>query len=448
MELELFTTYGNGVWQEKFHQKVLFVQDPGIENNVVSIYPGLADQTLEGFGGAITDSAAYVYSLMNVQQKEELLRAYFTPERMNYKLVRIHLDSCDFSLEQYEAASDPADRNFEGFSMERTEKYIIPMLRDAEKIHGEPLELMLSPWSPPAFMKTNGKRHQGGTLKAEYRGMWAEYLCRYLSEFRKRGFCVKRISLQNEPRAVQAWDSCLFTAEEQKIFLRDYMYPVMRRQGLEDVEVFLWDHNKERVYEWMRDCIDEDTDRMVEGAAFHWYSGDHFEALDLVRQQFPDKKLIVSESCIEFYKFDVSDAVKAASSLAHELIGDLNHGVSAFYDWNLLLDEKGGPNYVENYCLAPFLYDTGKKKLSRHLLAEYFEHFSHYLVPGSVRVACSRYTQEIDVTAWKRPDGVIAVVLLNQSKEMRQVCIRLLDKAAEFVLYPMSVTTGLIGEGQ
>lgn len=444
MELEVFTTYGGGSWQEQFHQKVAFQQDPGIENKVVNLYPEITYEELEGFGGAITDSAAYVYSLMNEQQKKQLIETYFSPEKMNYQIIRIHMDSCDFSLEQYEAMSDPNDEKMESFSLERSGKYIFPMLEDIQKQIGRSYELMLSPWSPPAFMKTTGKREHGGYLKKEYRGMWAEYLCRYILEFKKRGYLIRRITLQNEPHAVQPWDSCVFDAKEQKEFLRDYMYPAMVRNNLQDIEVFLWDHNKERVYEWMRDAIDEDTDVMVAGAAFHWYSGDHFEALNLVRQQFPDKKLIVSESCIEFYKFDPANVIHAAISLSHEIIGDLNHGMTAFYDWNLLLDENGGPNYVENYCLAPFLYNTQTKKLQPQLIQQYFEHFSHYILPGSIRIAFTKYTENIDVTAWKRPDGKLAIVLLNKSEQSAPVCVRMEGQAAETLLYPQSITSCIV----
>ena len=444
MELELFTTYGRGSWQEKFHQTVAFRPDPGIENKVVNLYPEMVYEKLEGFGGAITDAAAYVYSLMNEQQKKQLIETYFSPERMNYQIIRIHMDSCDFSLEQYGAMSDPDDEKMESFSLERNGKYIFPMLDDIQKTIGRSLELMLSPWSPPAFMKTNGERAHGGHLKPEYRKMWAEYLCRYILEFKKRGYLVRRISLQNEPHAVQPWDSCIFDVKEQKEFLRDYMYPEMVKSGLQDIEVFLWDHNKERVYEWMRDAIDEDTDSMVAGAAFHWYSGDHFETLDLVKQKFPDKKLIVSESCIEFYKFSPEQVIQGAMNLSHEIIGDLNHGMTAFYDWNLLLDEKGGPNYVENYCLAPFLYNTQTKKLEPQLIQQYFEHFSHYLLPGSVRIAFSKYTEDVDVTAWKRPDGRFTVIMLNKTEQIMPVCVRMEGQAAETLLYPQSITTGII----
>lgn len=446
MELEVFTTYGQGSWQEQFHQNVAFKEDTGKENNVINLYPDVKFETFEAFGGAVTDAAACVYSLMDEKQKKELMHTYFSPERMNYKIVRIHIDSCDFATEMYEAMSNPEDKKLETFSFERTEKYIMPMLADAQKEAGEPLELMLSPWSPPAFMKTNGQRTYGGSIKPEYRQMWANYICRYITEFTKRGYKVKRISLQNEPKAVQTWDSCIYTGAQEKEFLRDYMYPALKAHGFDEVEIFVWDHNKERVFERMCEIVDEETDKMVAGVAFHWYSGDHFEALDMVRRKFPDKKMIISESCIEYSKFGENDGSKSAERLSHEIIGDLNGGMTAFYDWNLLLDENGGPNHVGNFCHAPFLYDTKKKKLMPQLIAQHFEHFSHYLNKGSVRIGYSRYTEEIDATAFKRPDGKIICILLNKSEQPMTVNIRIKGKLASVVLYPQSITTGIIEE--
>lgn len=133
MELELFTTYGQGSWQEQFRQTVTFKEDSQAENQVVNLYPEVRFETLEGFGGAITDSAAYVYSLMSDEQKKELITTYFSPDRMNYRMVRIHMDSCDFSTEMYEAMGDSQDTELSTFSFDRTEKYIMPMLRDARK---------------------------------------------------------------------------------------------------------------------------------------------------------------------------------------------------------------------------------------------------------------------------------------------------------------------------
>ena len=425
--------------ERNFEQTIEMTEDiRGIESQVVNIYPELSYETFEGFGGAVTEAAGYIYSLMNDEQKKKVIETYFSPEKMNYRLVRVHMDSCDFSLGLYEAMSNSEDTELKSFSFERTEKYILPMLEYAKKTAGENLKLMLTPWSPPAFMKTNGKRTGGGKLKPEYRKLWAEYICRYIREFQNRGFAVQRISIQNEPKAVQTWDSCLFTAEEEKSFLRDFLYPTMKSHGFENIEVFIWDHNKERIYERVRDTVDEETREMVSGAAFHWYSGDHFEGLELVRRLYPELKLIMSESCLEYSIFDEKNIESVTNKLCHEIIGDLNHGMCAFYDWNLLLDEKGGPNHVGNYCHAPFLYDVEKKKLLPQKTQEQYEMFSHFICPGSVRVQTTKFTEQIDTVAYRTPDGRIVLILLNKGKELEAVNIRL-GKMVGSLLLPAGI---------
>ena len=439
------TTTAGSRW-ETTEGEILFHPDlEGVENQVINLYPEMTYQTFEGFGGAITDAAGYVYSLMDEKQKRQVIQSYFAPDQMGYNRVRIHMDSCDFSTEMYEAMSDPDDLELNSFSFSRTEKYILPMLADAQAAAGKPLKLMLSPWSPPAFMKTNGSRVGGGSLKPEYRDMWADYICRYIEEFQKRGYEVERISIQNEPKAVQTWDSCIFTAEQEKEFLWNHLSPAMTRHGLGGIEVFIWDHNKERIYERVRDTVDSTTKNLVAGAAFHWYSGDHFEALDMVRQRYPDLKLIISESCIEYSKLEAGDAFGNAAKLAHEVLGDLNHGMNAFYDWNLLLDETGGPNHVGNLCHAPFLYDRTAKELRPQLLQRYYYHFSHYIVPGAKRIALSKYTHTLEATAFQKPNGSIVVVLFNAGSEPCAVNLRLNGQVAVLDAAPQTIMTGLIG---
>lgn len=446
MTLEVYMDMPGAGYDNEFCQTVQMQEDVGeMETQVINLYPELTYETFEGFGGAVTEAAGYVYSLMDEEQKKQLLETYFSKENMNYRLVRIHLDSCDFCLDMYEAMSDPEDKGLASFSFDRTEQYIIPMLDDIRKIAGDDLKLMLTPWSPPAFMKTNGNRKKGGKLKPEYRQMWAEYICRYIKEFRERGFHVQRISLQNEPKAAQTWDSCLFTAEEEKVFLRDFMYPSMLDRGYDDIEVFIWDHNKERIYERVRDVVDESTKDMVAGAAFHWYSGDHFESMDLVRKLYPDVKMIMSESCLEYRLFDEKNIENVTNKLCHEIIGDLNHGMCAFYDWNLLLDEKGGPNHVKNYCHAPFLYDIQKGELMPQKTQRQFYHFSHNIVPGSVRIAVTKYTEQIDFAAYRTPENQIVGIMLNKSGTLLPVNLRMQGKAASLLLPAKTLASCVIG---
>ena len=418
-----------------------FTEDPGIENEVINLYPQITYQTFEGFGGAFTDSAAYVYSLMDESQKAELIDSYFSADRMNYTLGRIHLDSCDFSLAPYEAMSDPQDLQMRSFSLERTEEYIVPFIRDAEQRSGRKIELMISPWSPPAFMKTNADRNQGGKLKSGYRKFWAAYICRYIAQLRKMGLHVCRMSVQNEPNAVQTWDSCIYTAQEEKEFLRDDLYPALQEAGLDDLELFIWDHNKERAYERACEVIDKDTDPMIAGIAFHWYSGDHFETLDLIRRRFPGKKLILSEACIEYSKFNKDDDLSNAQKYAHDMIGNMNAGMNAFYDWNLILNEEGGPNHVGNFCDAPYLYDARRHELTEHNTLSYIRHFSKYICPGAVRIAFSRYTTDLEVPAFQNPDGSLAVIILNRTDEPHRFVIRMNGMAASLSIEAKAIMT-------
>lgn len=448
MRLEIISSTG----QEKLEtriQEVVFQEDMGEENHVINLYPEITYQNLEGFGGAITDAAGYVYSEMNKEQQEQVVRMYFGRENMNYQMVRVHADSCDFSTHLYSAVEDEWDENLESFSFADTERHILPLLDAAQKAAGKKLKIMLTAWSPPPFMKTNGERKHGGSLKREFRERWADYLCRYIREFRDRGYEVVRMSVQNEPKAVQTWDSCVYTAREEKEFLRDYLYPALKKWGLKDVEIFIWDHNKERAFERARDILDHQTDRMVTGVAFHWYSGDHFEALDLIRQRYPDKKLILSESCLEFCKYGIAEAGENAGKLAHDMIGNLNHGMSAFYDWNILLDGEGGPNHVGNFCDAPYLFHEDTKVLEERRILRYYWHFAHFIRPGAVRMAYTGYTDSLDVTAWKNPDGENVVILLNKTDKTLPGVLRINQMAAGFEMKPGAILSCVIkGEKQ
>ncbi|MBP2629021.1 MAG: glucosylceramidase [Firmicutes bacterium] len=421
-----------------------FVDDTGVENEVINLYPCMEYQRMEGFGGAITDSAGYVFAQMNEEQKDILLTNYFKEENMNYQMVRIPIDSCDFATHIYSAVIDKDDSKLHSFSFADTERYIIPMLNAAEKKAGKKLKIMLSAWSPPAFMKTNESRLNGGALKPEYRQTWAEYICRYIKEFRNRGYLISRLTIQNEPKAVQPWDSCVYSAKEEKVFLQDFLYPTLKRHGLDHIEIFIWDHNKERVFERASEIIDNETNNMVAGIAFHWYSGDHFEALNLVREKFTDKKLILSESCLEFNKYDPAMENQNAARLAHDMIGNLNHGMNAFYDWNILLNQLGGPNHVNNYCDAPYLYDEVKKELVSRMIQRYYWHFAHFIKTGAVRIAYTKYTSKLDVTAWRNPDNSIVIIVLNSTDQPIPCVLRLNGKMAEFVIQSNAIASGII----
>ena len=409
------------------------------EMNLVSVYPQVRCQQIRGFGGAFTDAAGYVYSLMDEQDRADVIRTYFDPSEMGYTWGRTSIDSCDFSTEMYAADNDPEDTALEHMDYTRGEQYMLPMLQDAEKAAGRPLQMMLTPWTPPAWMKTNGSRVQGGSLREEYAPLWAEYICRYIAHCVESGMDVRLLSVQNEPRAIQTWDSCLYTGEQEREFIRRHLLPALQRSGLDErLTLLAWDHNKERVQDRALEVMNDDFMRAaVGGVAFHWYAGDHFENLAMTARQFPGKRLVFTEGCVEHSVWGTGAEMMGAIKYAHEYIGDLNAGADTFIDWNLLLDERGGPNHVGNFCDAPMMYDTVHRRLYKKLSLDYIGHFSRYIRPGAVRLGVSRFSDVIEATAAQNPDGSIVAVLLNPGTKKLYINLRMEDRC-----YPVELPAG------
>ncbi len=442
VNMKLITTTYENNRRETTSREYELCTDKGAAMNVVNIYPDIEYQVFHGFGGAVTEASGYAFSKLSKENQEKVLDKYFGTEGNRYRMIRTHIDSCDFSLNNYEAMSDPKDTEMKSFQLKRDEKYIFPLLRAGQAKRGEPFDLMLTPWSPPAFMKTNGDRNHGGKLKPEYRGFWAEYICRYIREYEAEGFPVSRITVQNEPEAVQTWDSCIFTGEEEKVFLRDFLYPALVKNDLTHVKVNIWDHNKERLYERAKASIDADTDKMVDGIAFHWYTGDHFEAIGLAKDAFPGKELIFTEGCVEYSRFNANQLYNA-QMYAHDIIGNLNAGMTGFIDWNILLDEKGGPNHVNNYCDAPVMVDTQNGSFEQKLSFDYIGHFSRYIEKDARRIAFTKYTDKLEITALKNPGGSLVMVALNRTEQDLPAAVRLKGQTVDFLVRKNAIVTGI-----
>lgn len=404
----------------------------GIEMKLIQLYPDITYQELKGFGGAFTPAAAQVYAQMDESGKKETMKLLFAKEGLNYNCGRVSLGACDFSEGNY-SYCEKADENLESFSIEHDEAEILPMLRDALKNCSD-MEFMSSVWSPPAWMKTNGEMCRGGSLKQEYRQTMADYIVKFLLKYAEAGVKIGYITIQNEPHAVQEWESCIYTADEEKVFIRDFMVSALKRAGLGHIKVIIWDHNKENVFQRMREiCDSEEMMQKVDGVAFHWYSGDHFENLALCREYFSDKEMIFTEGCVEITGAGTVMAQKANSEgmisdagkspwtfgecYGHDIIGNINHGMNRFIDWNVLLNEMGGPNHVGNYCSAPIIYDRQEKKLEIQPSFTFISHFSRFMEKGAKRIAHSRYTDKLQVASWIDKDGRVTAVILNETDD-------------------------------
>lgn len=381
-------------------------------------------QEFLGFGGAFTEAAAVTLDKMPSHLRMEIMAAYFSPDSGHgYSVCRTHINSCDFSLGNYAYTEVAGDVALEHFSIDRDKQRLIPLIREAMQLSGNRLILFASPWSPPAWMKTNGMMNSGGKLKPEYRQAWADYYVRYIQEYAREGIDVWGLTVQNEPEASQTWDSCLYTGEEERDFVRDYLGPALENAGLGAVKIIIWDHNRDRMFERAKDVLDDPkAAQYVWGVGFHWYCGDHFDNVQLTHEAYPDKHLIFTEGCQE--NGPHLGAWETGERYARSIINDLNRWTEAWVDWNLLLDETGGPNHVNNLCSAPIIADTQAAEILYQSSYYYIGHFSRFIRPGARRVACAKTLDSLEATAFLNADGRVAVVALNRSEHPMDFMIK------------------------
>jgi len=383
---------------------------------LVRVDPCVRYQNIEGFGGAFTEAAATTLLKLPSEKQEEVISSYFHPEKGNqYNLCRTHINSCDFALGCYAYCETDGDFDLENFSIERDRQALLPMIKRAQALVGADLKLLASPWSPPAWMKTTGKMKEGGELRPECREVWAKYYVRYISEYEKEGVPIWAISVQNEPEAKQTWDSCIYTAEQERDFVRDYLGPTLAASDFPDTRIVIWDHNRDCLFDRAKVVYDDPkAAAYVWGSGFHWYVGDNFENVQLHYDAWPDKKLLFTEGCQE--RGPHLGEWPLGERYARSIIQDLNHGTVGWIDWNLLLDTQGGPNHVGNFCSAPILADVETGELHYQSSYYYLAHFSRFIKRDARRILSSSTRDELETLACENPDGSLAIVVMNRSE--------------------------------
>ena len=377
-------------------------------------------QEILGFGGAFTESSSSIYKSLNPEKKKEIIEAYFGHAGNQYNMGRTHINSCDFSLENYAHCETPGDIELSTFSIKRDKKMIIPFIKDAFKHSLDDIKILASPWSPPAWMKTNNEMNNGGKLINKFQSSWANYYCKYIEYYEKENIPIWGISIQNEPEAKQTWDSCLYSAEEERDFIKHFLGPALEHHDLLSKKVVIWDHNRDVMVERTRKVLEDPiASKYVWGTGFHWYNGDHFEAVQQVHDEFPDKNLIFTEGCQE--NGPHIGSWKLGERYATSIINDLNRWTRAWLDWNLILDETGGPNHVGNYCSAPIIVDTQSDTILYQSSYYYIGHFSRFLKRGDQIVKSNLDSEEL-----------LALSSINKSNDLTSVVMNKSDQNIDF----------------
>ena len=382
----------------------------------ITVDPAQRFQEMQGFGGALTESSAWVLAQVPAATRADILRRYFDPkEGIGYTLARTHINSCDFSLNMWALDETPGDYDLHNFTLAPMRRWLMPLLHEANRAAGGKLHLLASPWSPPAWMKSNNRMDDGGTLRGEYAAAWAQYYVKFVQAMqREEQLTIWALTVQNEPQAKQTWESCLFSPEQERDFVRDHLGPALARAGLQGVKLLGFDHNRD-IFEKQAAALfgDPNSAKYLWGSALHWYVSEDFAASSRVHASFPDKHILFTEGCVE--SGTLIGQWKNGERYARNIIGDFRNWVCGFIDWNIVLDQRGGPNHVGNFCDAPVIVNTETKQVSYGSSFYYIAQFSKFVSPGAYRIASVGGPAALQSVAFLNPDGSLVTVVLNES---------------------------------
>lgn len=428
---------------------------------VIQILPDNKFQEIVGFGGSLTESSAYVLNQLSKEKRNEVIRAYFSPKGAAYSLSRTHINSCDFSLGTYAYANVPGDKNLDNFSIKEDMGDLIPLIKDAMKISKNGFKIVSSPWTAPPWMKDNNAWN-GGSLKPEYYSTWALYFSKYIKAYEKEGIPIWGITVENEPMGNDAqWESMIYTPAQMTDFVKNYLGPQFSKDNIQS-KILIYDQNRDELKRWVESILsDASAAKYVWGTAVHWYSSTNSwypEVLNEVHEKFPEKHLIHTEGCVDsdvpvwqddkwYWSEKATDwgfvwatekdkpmhpIYKPVFRYAKDIIGGLNSWFVGWIDWNIVLDDKGGPNHVRNWAVAPVIVKPGTNEVYYTPLYYIMSHFSKYIRPGAYRIGVQSGIQDLMITACLNPDKSIAVEIFNPTEKPIQYKIQLENRAMQF----------------
>ncbi|MFD2185608.1 glycoside hydrolase family 30 protein [Aquimarina celericrescens] len=436
----------------------------------IRLNPEKTYQTITGFGGAFTESSAYVLNKLSIKNRNKIIKGYFGKEGANYSLTRTHMNSCDFSLSQY-SYTPSEDKELKDFSVKEDMDDLIPMIKEAMAASEDGFKIFASPWTAPPWMKDN-KNWVGGKLLPEYYDTWALFFSKYLDAYKEQGIDIWGFTVENEPHGNgDNWESMHFTPEEMTDFVQHHLGPKLEADGYGDKIILGYDQNRAGLKEWVDVMYkDEASSKYYDGTAIHWYESTYEifpEALQYAHNKAPNKLLIETEGCVDsevpkwqddqwYWSKEATDwgwdwAAEDEKYLhpkyapvhryARDIIGCLNNWVDGWVDWNMVLDKQGGPNWFKNWCVAPVIVDPDNDEVYFTPLYYTMAHFSKYIRPEAKVIDVENSDEKVMVTAAKNPDGSIAVVVFNPTEEAKQFSLFLGEKSKDISINAQAIQT-------
>lgn len=397
-------------------------------------------QPIEGFGFALTGGSAQLLMRMPPERRSALLKEVFSPEGngIGASYLRVTIGSSDMNERVYSYDDMPAgkaDPDLSAFSLAPDRADVIPILKEILAIDPQ-IGILASPWSAPAWMKTNDDV-RGGELKPEYYGAYAQYLVKYVEGMKAEGIAIRAITVENEPLNPKNTPSMVVFAPEEDAFIGEDLGPAFAKLGIK-TEIQVYDHNPDVPSYPLSIFADPAASKYVAGVAFHLYGGES-SILSSVHRQYPNKNLYLTEQSIT--ERPHSSTMDIAEPVSRVLIGATRNWSRNVLLWNLAADPHAGPHTDNGGCTGCFGAITLDGDTATFNVAYYAAaHFSKFVRPGSVRVG-SNQLEQLSNVAFLTPDGKVVLIAANTGNFAKNFAIAYHGQSITTTLPPESVGT-------
>lgn len=390
-------------------------------------------QSVIGLGSSFEHSTCHNLSVLPEAQRERVIQSLVDPDTgIGMSLMRLCIGTSDFAPGPFYTYDDmpdgQEDPRLEKFSIDRDREYVLPVITSAQRLRPG-LRFFASPWTPPTWMKTN-RRIGGGSLRPECRPYFAEYLVRFLEAYRREGVEIDAITVQNEPEfGPAAYPSCLWTAREQRDFIRDHLGPLLKARGLKTT-IWAFDHNFNNPGFPATILKDPAAAQFVSGSAFHLYEG-RPEAMSRLHREFPNKAVLFSEG-------SVYGALGGA-----QIISYFRNWAGSYNAWVTMIDRNGKPNISGFHECSPTIVVLDPASLAVEYRSDFYIYgqFMRFIRPGAVRIGTTATSGGVSNVGFRNPDGSLVVVIANTTKAQPDILISWRGTRLTTRLTPLSVAT-------
>jgi glucosylceramidase len=450
---------------ERSPEKITFSEQGKGRGLPIIIDESLQMQTIDGFGFALTGGSAELMMKMSPASRSELINSLFlrTDGNIGVSYIRLTIGASDlnsFVFSYNDLNEGETDFELKKFDLGQDKKDIIPVMREIVAVNPG-IKIMASPWSPPVWMKTNGKVKAGG-LKPECYDVYSRYFVRYIQEMAKNGIIIDAITVQNEPLNAGNTPSMRMSAAEQTDFIKNNLGPALAKAGLK-TKIVLFDHNLDRPDFPLTTLNDPAAARYADGTGFHHYGGD-FSAMTLMHNAHPEKNLYFTEQMV--VEKPGSPSIEIVSQVKRLIIGATSNWSRNVILWNFAADPLNDPHTNDGGCsMCQGAVTIDGDLFTRNIAYYVVAHASKFVVPGSVRIGS---TQKGDMTvnltsdeerrenlrvatyenqevlpnvAFRTPEGRIVLIVANDSHSVSSFKVQYRGMTATLRLDPGSAGT-------